>query len=744
MSDTGPARRGLTRRYAELTYSMRWLVIVFWLAVGAATLAYPPTFGTPTDETGNLVPTDSSPALAEIRDLRYFGYPLSSRNAVVQRDPAGLSPFVQAESVLDALALNQGSAVWPVLGALPLPNTLRLTPGQAETGTTVLTYLFMDPRSDFGAQHTAARQYVQDHLNRPEDHVIGVTGSVPARAQQGYLLSLHVPQVEALTPLAIFVLVGLAFRSLVVPLVALGTSGVAILAMTWVLSVLERGLGIGAPSELRPVLVALILGVVTDYAVFYAVGLQSALHREAGTVRECVIDSVTSYTPIIVVAGATVAGGTASLSVAQSNFFKPFGPSMAITIVVGLVVAVTLIPAVLGVLGTKTFAPRRRTPPAHVDPWTGRRIREKPSATAIFVEVMTHRAVALLAAVACIAVLVFASLPLFSARLGAGFTSSLPESNAVSRASEQASLGFAPGITSPTTLLIEGGGITERVDAITTLQHAIEGEPGISGVVGPGQTLPRQDLGLMLANSGDAARMLVIFDHSPLDATAIRDLTALRERLPELARRAGLGGYTYSVAGDTALAESLVNDTLDDLTRIAVVGLLVNLALLAWFLRALAAPLYLLGCSVLALAASLGLTTWVFTDLLGRDGLTFYVPFAAAVLLVSLGSDYNIFGVGRVWKEADDRSLPDAMRIALPDTARAITTAGLALAVSFGMLAVIPLAAFWELAFAMTVGILIDAFLVRSIMVPAMLTLFGSFSTWPRKRTALPARPRRW
>ena len=91
---------------------------------------------------------------------------------------------------------------------------------------------------------------------------------------------------------------------------------------------------------------------------------------------------------------------------------------------------------------------------------------------------------------------------------------------------------------------------------------------------------------------------------------------------------------------------------LDDLKRVAVVAIIVNLVLLALFMRALVAPLYLVASSVLGLLASLGLTTLLFQKVLGNDDVTYYVPFAAAVLLVALGSDYNVFVAGRIWEEA--------------------------------------------------------------------------------------------
>jgi RND superfamily putative drug exporter len=133
----------------------------------------------------------------------------------------------------------------------------------------------------------------------------------------------------------------------------------------------------------------------------------------------------------------------------------------------------------------------------------------------------------------------------------------------------------------------------------------------------------------------------------------------------------------------------------------------------------------------MALLASLGLTTFVFQGLLGHDHLTYYVPFAASVLLVSLGSDYNIFIVGRMWEEARQRPLRDAIAVGARRATRPITIAGLTLAASFALLAIVPIQPFREFAFAMVVGVLIDSFLVRSFLVPSLVSLFGRASFWP-------------
>jgi putative drug exporter of the RND superfamily len=276
---------------------------------------------------------------------------------------------------------------------------------------------------------------------------------------------------------------------------------------------------------------------------------------------------------------------------------------------------------------------------------------------------------------------------------------------------------------------------------VAELERLLDEQPAVAGVLGPAdQPLPHE-LGLFTAPGGDAVRYLLVLDSDPLGAEAIDGLRRIRDQMPELLATAGLGGAEVSFAGDTALGLSLVDTAAADLVRVAIAVVLVDLLLLVWFLRALVAPVYLLASSVLAVGASLGLTTWFFQDVLGRDGLIFYVPFAAAVLLVSLGSDYNIFSVGYIWEEARRRPLSEAVAVAVPRSTRAINAAGITLAASFALVALVPVAPFEELAFAVAVGVLIDAFVVRSLLVPALVTLAGLASGWPgRQLSRRPAR----
>ena len=204
--------------------------------------------------------------------------------------------------------------------------------------------------------------------------------------------------------------------------------------------------------------------------------------------------------------------------------------------------------------------------------------------------------------------------------------------------------------------------------------------------------------------------------------------------MPGLLASVGLENARWGLAGEAPLARETVDSVITSIQRIAVVAFLVNLILLMIFLRSLVAPFYLLGASVLGLAAALGLTTVVFQDVLDQGDLAYFVPLAAGVLLVSLGSDYNLFVVGRIWQEAEHRPLWEAIAIAVPRTSRAIGIAGAALAGSFGLLAIVPLDEFRAFAFALGVGVLIDTFLVRALLVPSLIAVFGDVGWWPRRR----------
>jgi putative drug exporter of the RND superfamily len=326
-------------------------------------------------------------------------------------------------------------------------------------------------------------------------------------------------------------------------------------------------------------------------------------------------------------------------------------------------------------------------------------------------------------------VLVLAASGLRSIGLGLDFISGLPASSEPKRAAAAASEGFAKGILSPTEILLQEPGIGTRTTELAGLEQTIARQPGVAAVLGPSEQPPDPRIPFAVSTDFSAARYFVVFSTDPLGSSGISTLESLQAAMPDMMRQAGLSDVRVGYAGDTAIAATTVDRTVSDLGRVGVAVIVIDVLLLALFLRSLAAPLYLVAASVLALAAALGATTYFFRLLPGPDGLTYYVPFAASVLLVSLGSDYTIFVVGRIWEERRVRPLRGAIETALPKARSAVSVAAITLALSFAMLAIVNLWSFRQLAFLLAVGVLIDAFFVRALLVPALVALFGRART---------------
>jgi len=716
-----------------LLVRLRWWVIAFWALACVVSLFVLPTLAESPESSDleGLVPSDTPAVTNELRSVEIFGFPLTGRTILVQRNAEELSVYDQARTVTNAFAVNREkyADVAPLRGALPITNALGLFPGSSERDTTALTYLLFDVDVSFGQQRRAAREYA-DRFFGPRDDLVGITGSVPARAEQGDIIRAKLPLVELFTLGAIVLIVGVAFRSVVAPIVAVLTTGVAFVMTLRLSGAVTQLFGVTSPSELEPVVVALLLGVVTDYVIFFCSALRRELRGGANRI-DGARAATAQFLPIVAVAGLAVAAGTAALMVAESGFFRALGPALVFTVLMGLLVAVTLVPALLAVLGRFVFWPSR---PGAAKPDAASTAELKSASSVLMTRIATRRGFAALAATGGGLFLLVAALPVTGLNLGVSFVGSLPDDTTVRRAAAAAEAGFAPGILSPTTVLVEGNGVGGQSASLAQLGELLEDQPGVAGVLSPGDQPRRVESGILVSDDGNAARFLVVLDDPALGGAAIDSVDRLADQLPDLLTRSGFTDATAGLLGDTATATYIVDQTEQDLVRIAIAALSANLLMLILFLRAVVASLYLLAASMLSLAASLGLTTLVFQQTNPGAGLTFYVPFAGAVLLLAFGSDYNIFGVGTIWDEARHRPLPEAIRVVMPGAIRAMLTAGLALAASFGLLAVVPLVPFRQLAFVMAVGIMLDVLVVRALLMPALLTLVGRASAWPSRR----------
>ncbi len=721
--------RSVAERFADLIVRGRLAIVVGWVAIAVGV-----TFGLPSireaqvGALGDLVPAGAEAIKTEQRSAELFRFPLLSRTILVARDPDGLSPAAQGLILQSTVELNRGNL--PLLRetrGYPVSNAFGVAPLVRERSTTMLVPLLFPPSVGQNGRIAAARRLADDYVSPAAPGAfVGATGAIAARGQQADVIGDNLPLVELATLLLVLAAVGLYFRSVLAPAVNLVTVGLAYLISIRLVATLGRLVGVSVPSEVQPIVVALLFGVVTDYSLFFLSRFRRKL-AEGDSAADAARRTTAELTPIILTCGLAVAAACGALVVADLGFLKAFGPGMAMAVLIALLVSMTFIPATLALLGRSLFWPYVPSPASRGAHAPRRRGVARPLVR------LAVRAPRRTIGV-CLLALVVMSSGLAWMKLGNPLIRGLPADSNARVAYGQASRGFVPGILSPTLLVVEQPGIATRRDELARLQRLLDAEPGVAQVVGPASNPTELPLGAVLAAGGDAARYVIVLRADPLGAGAIERVRRLHAGVQGLLDRAGLPMVSASFAGDTALSQETIDGTVDDLWRVVPAVLLAVLLVLVLFLRGLVAPLYLVAAATLGPLAALGVGVAFFQGILGQAELTYYVPVAAGVLLVALGSDYNIFLVGRVWDEARRQPLEQAIVTAGTGAARAISAAGIVLALSFGAMALVPIEAFRELAFVMAAGLLIDAFLVRTVLVPAMISLVGYRSGWPGRR----------
>lgn len=262
----------LAEHFARLVVRARFIVVAAWIAVAVSAAIYLPTLREAQSASfGDLVPNQAAAIDAELRSKQLFDLPLLSRTVVVQRDPRGLSPAEQRDAAGRALELNRGAypGLTGIAGALPVTNVLGVPPFSRERSTTALSYLFYPPEIGQFGQTGLAERFVERHVAPTEEGFVGVTGALPARVAQYEAIQEKLPLIELATVALISAIVALHFRAAGAPLANLATVAISYVTSIRLLGAIGQRLGVSVPSEIEPVLVALLLGVVTDYSIFF-------------------------------------------------------------------------------------------------------------------------------------------------------------------------------------------------------------------------------------------------------------------------------------------------------------------------------------------------------------------------------------------------------------------------------------------------------------------------------------------
>jgi RND superfamily putative drug exporter len=244
----------------------------------------------------------------------------------------------------------------------------------------------------------------------------------------------------------------------------------------------------------------------------------------------------------------------------------------------------------------------------------------------------------------------------------------------------------------------------------------------------------KAQLGFFMGDGAKATRLFITLDREPYETRALDSTREIRDAAELSLSETSLEDSPIAISGSSAFFSDVRDIQQSDMVLIiwaVILGIFIVLALL---LRSLVSPLYLVLTVLLSFGSTVGITTIVFQGFFGQEALVWWLPPFLFVILVALGADYNIFLMSRIREEAEKTDTRDAVGRGLALTGHVITSAGLILAGTFAALMFAPLKGLVQVGFATTVGILLDTFVVRSLLVPSIAVLLGRHNWWPSRR----------
>jgi RND superfamily putative drug exporter len=486
------------------------------------------------------------------------------------------------------------------------------------------------------------------------------------------------------TALTVALLLLVTYRSPVLWLIPLVAVAVANQLAGAVVYLLARHAGLAVDFQSQTILTVLVFGVGVDYALLLIARYREELHRTAD--RHTAMQAALRRSgPAVLASAGTVAIGLACLSFADINSSRSMGLVGVIGVLCGFLAMVTILPALLVIAGRWVFwplVPREGAPARATRPvWerVGRIVAARPRASWI-------------TSLAVTGALALGALGLNMGLSQTDWFANKPESVV---AQEKLSQHFPSGSADPATIIVRTPDAAEAV-------RAARGTKGVVSVSTVGRT-----------PDGALTQLAAVLPGTPDSAAAQHTVEALRQRVDGL------------VGGTAAQTLDKENAAQRDLDVVVPLVLLVVLLVLVWLLRALVAPLVLLATVVVSYFAALGASNLLFDHVMGYPGVDWTVPLLGFVFLVALGIDYNIFLMHRVRQETGRHGHTKGILIGLSSTGGVISSAGLVLAATFAVFAGLPLVAMAQMGFVVCIGVLIDTFLVRTVLVPALALDLG-------------------
>jgi RND superfamily putative drug exporter len=240
-------------------------------------------------------------------------------------------------------------------------------------------------------------------------------------------------------------------------------------------------------------------------------------------------------------------------------------------------------------------------------------------------------------------------------------------------------------------------------------------------------------LATYFSTDNTTARINIALSSDPYSSETIDTIARLREAVDESISTSALQESSHYIGGESAIQADIMFTNDADFGRVTGLATASILIVIIILLRSLLAPLYMVLTVLLNYGATLGIATWLFLDVLNNDSMIYMLPIFIFVILVALGADYNIFLVSRIREEAQQRPMKEAVSHAVANTGGVITACGIILAGTFATLMTAPLQVVLQIGAAIAVGVLVDTFIVRALLVPALAVLAGRWSWWPSR-----------
>lgn len=730
----------------RLVLRCRVVVVIGWLVVLVAAIHALPTLASVVnnDDTSFLPASAPSVRAEQLMSSVSPSADAPASGVLVEASAGGAltASDLAAMSTLEAGARRVG-------GVSAVGNGATSIDGEARTATVVFD-------AAAGAGGKAGRLAVQGIRSRfPAIAGLGfyLTGPLPELVDQQLAAASTETNVVLVTALLVLVLLLLALRAVGAPLVVLASSGLA-LGLAGPVIAWSTHLGVQISSLLQLLLTALVLGAGTDYGLFllFRVRENLALGMEHD---EAIVTAMALVGESITFSAATVIAALLSLLLASFGLYRGVGPGLAIGVAVVLVVNLTFLPAALSICGPRLFWP-----------WRPRRGMPRRAWGAVSASTTRRPLLALSCVLALLGVLAgflvryapsgfnpggaiaasnsglgeeavvehFGALEVASSDV----VFRLPESvwrepELLARAeSGLRSSGEFNGVSGPLDVgsdTIPPGWLNAAYDSLGPPQDLPATPPAQLGSQAAAYELYRATAQLISADGRTVQFHVSLAAGSPGSTAAMQAIPAVRAAAARVA--ASIGATSFGVAGVAAGAYDVSETSTRDMVTVVPVVLVLLALLLALLVRSLVAPLYLVASVGLSYLAALGLAVAIFVVAGHGPGVNFTLPFFMFVFVMALGQDYNILVMSRIREENRRLPLAGAVASAMSATGTTVSAAGAILAGTFGMLAVTTSGQIRQIGTGLALGILIDTFLVRTVMLPSIVVMLGRLNWWP-------------